>query len=182
MTRGLVRYQREGDFHFVTFSCFGRRSFLEAPASRDLFERALETMRVRDGFAVSGYVVMPEHVHLLVSEPKDLVLATALQALKLSVSVKSSQRPFWQRRYYDFNVFRAEKWWEKLNYIHQNPVRRSLARSAEEWAWSSARHYVTGEVGAVEIESEMTAARRDRAVVETHVSEARRGAPGLVVG
>ena len=181
MTRGLVRYQRDGDFHFVTFSCFGRRSFLETPGSCDLFERALETMRVRYEFAVSGYVVMPEHVHLLVSEPREVVLAAALQALKLSVAVKSSQRPFWQKRYYDFNVFRMGKWWEKLNYIHENPVRRGLVTSAEEWAWSSARHYVTGEVGTVEIESEITAARRDRVVVRTHVSEARRGAPDLVV-
>ena len=138
-------------------------------------------MRVRYRFVVSGYVVMPEHVHLLVSEPSEVVLATALQALKLSVAVKSSQRPFWQKRYYDFNVFTEEKWWEKLNYMHENPVRRGLVRSAPEWAWSSAHHYATGEVGSVEIESEVTAARRDRAVVGTHVSEARRGAPDSVV-
>ena len=131
-------------------------------------------MRVRYGYTVSGYAVMPEHVHLLLSEPKeDALLATALQALKLSVAVKSSQRPFWQKRYYDFNVFTAEKWWEKLNYIHENPVRRGMVRSAPEWAWSSARHYITGEVGPVEIESEMTASLRDRVGVETHVSEAR---------
>lgn len=72
-----------------------------------------------------------------------------------------------------------EKWFEKLNYIHENPVRRGLMKSAPDWVGSSARHYATGEVGTVEIESEMTAARRDRAMVETHVSEARRGAPAL---
>ena len=148
---------------------------------RGLFERALETMRVRYEFAVSGYVVMPEHVHLLVSEPKEVVLATAFQALKLSVAVKSSQRPFWQKRYYDFNVFTAEKWWEKLNSIHENPVRRGLVKSAPEWAWSSARHSVTGQIRTVEIESEMTVARREREALGTHVSEARRGAPDLVV-
>ena len=181
MTRGLLRYQRDGHFHFVTFSCRERKPYLATTIARNLFVRALEVMRVRYGFVVSGYVVMPEHVHLLVSEPREAVLATALQALKLSVSVQSSQRPFWQKRYYDFNVFTAEKWWEKLNYIHENPVRRGLVRSASEWTWSSARHYRTGEVGEVEIESEMTAARRERAGVGTHVSEARRGAPGSVV-
>ena len=182
MTRGLVRYQRDGHFHFVTFSCYGRRPYLATAAARDEFERALETMRLRYEFAVSGYVVMPEYVHLLVSEPKTVLLATALQAVKLSVAVRAFERPFWQKRYYDFNVFTMDKWFEKLNYVHQNPVRRGLVKRAADWGWSSARHYVTGEVGVVEIESEMTAARRDRGLVGTHVSEARRGAPGFVVG
>lgn len=157
---------------FVTFSCYQWRPYLAIPAARDGFERALERMRVRYEFAVSGYVVMPEHVHLLVSEPKTIPLATALQAVKLSVVVKSSERPFWQKRYYDFNVFTMKKWSEKLNYIHQNPVRRGLVGEAAAWDWSSARHYGTGEVGTVEIESEMTAARRERDLVEAHASEA----------
>jgi len=72
---------------------------------RSLFERSLEAMRLRYDFVVAGYVVMPEPVHLLVSEPKRAFLGKALQALKLSVSVQSKQRPFWQARYYDFNVF-----------------------------------------------------------------------------
>ena len=182
MTRGLVRYQRDGHFHFLTFSCHGRRPYLATAAARDGFEWALETMRLRYEFAVSGYVVMPEHVHLLVGEPKAVPLATALQAVKLSVAVKRPERPFWQKRYYDFNVFTSEKWFEKLKYIHQNPVRRGLAREAAAWDWSSARHYSTGQVGAVEIESEMTAARRERGLVESHVSDARRGAPLFVAG
>jgi putative transposase len=61
-------------------------------------------MRRRYEFVVCGYVVMPEHVHLLVSELKKALLSKAIQALKLSVSVQSRERPFWQARYYDFNV------------------------------------------------------------------------------
>ena len=106
---------------------------------------------------------MPEHVHLLVSEPKDALLAKALQALKLSVSVQSQQRPFWQRRYYDFNVFTYDKRTEKLRYMHRNPVKRGLAAEPGDWAWSSYRHYAKGLRGTVEIESDWTAARRDRA-------------------
>lgn len=120
---------------------------------------------------------MPEHVHLLVSEPRKAVLAEALQALKLSVSVQSAERPFRQKRYYDFNVFSAAKRVEKLNYRHESPVTRGLVGFAENWRWSSARHWLTGEVGIVEIELDWTAVRRDRALVETHVSEARRRAP-----
>jgi len=54
---------------------------------------------------VIGYVVMPEHVHLLVNEPKVVSLDRVIQALKLSVSVREKERPFWQARYYYFNVF-----------------------------------------------------------------------------
>jgi putative transposase len=146
---------------------------------RTLFEDALERMRLRYGFCVVGYVVMPEHVHLLVSEPETGVLADALKALKLSVTLRSSERPFWSARYYDFNVFTEKKQIEKLRYIHRNPVARGLVGAPGDWVWSSFLHYADGVVGTVEIESEWTAARRDRAAAETHVRESGRGAPGL---
>jgi len=109
MTKGLIRYQQCGCFHCLTFSCYGRRPYLGTGAARSLFERSFEAMRHRYALVVSGYVMMPEHVHLMVSEPKDTVLSKAIQALKLSVSVQSRERPFWQPRYYDFNVHNEEK-------------------------------------------------------------------------
>jgi putative transposase len=133
---------------------------LGARGARDLFESALERIRLRYPLVVTGYVVMPEHVHLLLSEPRKSVLARSIQALKLSVSKRSSQNPFWQARYYDFNVWSAEKVTEKLNYMHRNPVVRGLVDKPEDWAWSSYRHYATGERGTVEIESFWTAAKR----------------------
>ena len=153
MAKGLVRYQQAGDLHFVTFSCSGRRPFLAIPTARNIFERSLEAMRRRYDFVVCGYVVMPEHVHLLVSEPKKAILSKAIQALKLSVSVQSKERPFWQPRYYDFNVHNEEKRVEKLRYMHRNPVVRGLVEKPEDWAWSSFRHYSMGEIGTVRIES-----------------------------
>ncbi len=153
MTKGLVRYQQAGDLHFITFSCSGRRPFLATPAARVVFERSLETMRIRYQFFVLGYVVMPEHVHLLVSEPKNAALSKAMQALKLSVAVQRSERPFWQARYYDFNVFTDRKRVEKLKYMHRNPVKRGLVAEPDAWAWSSFRHYSMGEIGTVGIES-----------------------------
>jgi putative transposase len=133
-------------------------------------------MRIRYDFVVCGYVVMPEHVHLLVSEAKKALLSKAIQALKLSVSVQSVERPFWQKRYYDFNVYTERKRVEKLRYKHRNPGKRSFAAKPEDWPWSSFRHYAFGKVGRVETESDWTATRRNRAVT-SHVSEARRGAP-----
>ena len=93
MAHNLVRYQSTGDCHFVTFSCYRRQPYLDSLFARQLFERSLETIRVRYDFCVFGYVVMPEHVHLLVSEPKRAILAKAIQALKLSVAVQSRERP-----------------------------------------------------------------------------------------
>jgi len=166
MTRGLVRYQQAGQLHFVTFSCYGRRPYLASRAAKELFESALEEMRCRYGFAVLGYVVMPEHVHLLVNEPPDCELCRALQALKLSVSVRRRERPFWLRRYYDFNVFSAKKTTEKLEYLHRNPVTRGLVVNPEDWEWSSFRHYATGMEGTVEIESFWTGWKRDHGSLE----------------
>ena len=66
-------------------------------------------------------------------------------------------------RYYDFNVWSHRKFIEKLRYIHRNPVERGLVAGPEQWAWSSFRHYLTGDRGPVEIESHWTARIRERA-------------------
>ena len=177
MTKGLIRYQQAGGFHFITFSCYHRLPYLRTCAARDLFEQSLETMRIRYEFVVCGYVVMPEHVHLLVNEPKRAILSKAIQALKLSVSVQRKERPFWQARYYDFNVHNESKRVEKLRYMHRNPVKRGLVSEPQQWLWSSFGHYKTGIAGKVEIESFWTAAGRE-AFIQSQVSKARPGAPG----
>jgi putative transposase len=157
MDHGLVRYQHTGHQHFITFSCFHRKPWLGSASARDLFEQSLERIRVCYGFIVVAYVVMLEHVHLLVTEPEGATLATAIQALNISVARQQEQRPFWLARYYDFNVFTERKRIEKMKYIHRNPVARGLVERAEDWAWSSYRHYLTGDRGRVEIESWWTA-------------------------
>jgi putative transposase len=109
---------------------------------------------------------MPEHVHMLVSEPELSSLAIALQALKQSVSRTLALRraeSFWQARYYDFNVWTENKHVEKLRYIHRNPVVRGLVERPEQWDWSSFPHHATGEEGNVEIESRWTARLREQA-------------------
>ncbi len=121
---------------------------------------------------------MPEHVHLLVNEPKVASLDRVIQAVKLSVSVREKERPFWQARYYDFNVFSTSKQIEKLRYMHRNPVARGVVAKPEDWAWSSFRHYATGLEGTVEIESFWTQRSRENGR-PSQVSEARPGAPTL---
>jgi hypothetical protein len=89
----------------------------------------------------------------LVSEPRLDLLAVALQGLKLSVARRTRKRPFWQARYYDFNVFSEEKRLEKLGYMHWNPMKRGLVDRPEDWRWSSCRFYQTGERGRLTIDS-----------------------------
>jgi len=96
-------------------------------------------------------------------------LSKAVQALKLSVAVQREQRPFWQARYYDFNVFTTQKHIEKLKYIHRTPVTRGLVEKPEEWPWSSYNHDLTGAIGTVEIESWWTGTRRASGLAETHI-------------
>jgi len=163
MPKGLVRYQQCECLHFLTFSCYRRQPLLDNSTACDVFERELEAVRIQYGFLVAGYVLMPEHVHLLVGEPHQSSLSVALQVLKQQTSRILRQRgsvQFWQRRYYDFNVHSDEKRVEKLKYMHRNPVKRGLVEKPEDWPWSSFRHYATGHIGVVEIESEWTAFRR----------------------
>ena len=153
MPNYFLRFQQSGDLHFITFSCHDRRPYLNTPTTRDLFEQSLETIPTRYRFSITGYVVMPEHVHLLLSEPHEAPLATAIQALKLSVTKQTTQRPFWQKRYYDFNVFSESKRIEKLRYLHRNPVTRCLVAEPDQWPWSSFNQWRTGQPGIVTIDT-----------------------------
>ncbi len=177
MTEGLHRFYGGNDVHFLTFSCYHRQPFFRNKTYCDLFLKILERVRRRYRLVVLGYVVMPEHVHLLVSEPQRDTLSTAVQALKLGLvrslvhgtdpmSRKngetwgtpssgtpglSASRRFWQARFYDFNVWTEQKRIEKLRYIHRNPVTRGLVASPDEWRWSSFRWYLKREPGPVRI-------------------------------
>jgi len=138
---------------------------LTTDESRRTFEAALERVRSTYKLRVYAYVIMPEHVHLLLSEPERGILSDALKSLKQGVSRRliGKAQHFWQKRYYDFNIRNYPQFIEKVKYIHRNPVKRGLCERPEDWEWSSFRHYATGCEGRVEIESEWTARKRERA-------------------
>jgi putative transposase len=173
MPEGLKRYYGRGDLHFVTFSCYRRLPLLGSKRARGLLVRELARVRLEYGFRLAGYVVMPNHVHLLMGEPAKGTVSTALQMLKQRVSRTMRKRKkrgregqltfafgaegekarsFWQARFYDFNVYSRGKIKEKLNYMHANPVIRKLVKHAKDWPWSSWSQYMTGEKGLLEID------------------------------
>jgi putative transposase len=169
MPANLHRYYGAGYSHFITTSCYQRRPLLGTPSSRDLFLEVMEEIRQRHQFVVVGYVVMPEHVHLLFTEPERGNPSLALAALKQTFAHRLLRElrartvaqtdalwstpivvgHVWQRRSYDFVVFTERKRVEKLRHMHRNPVQRGLVLKPEEWLWSSFRHYAYGERGPV---------------------------------
>jgi len=172
------RFQHQRCLHFITFSCYRRGKLLDTPAARETFEKDLERVRGWYGSYITGYVVMPEHVHLLISEPERKELSVVVQMLKQITSHKlgTPDLPrYWQVRYYDFPVWSEKKRIEKLRYLHRNPVTRGLVNAPGDWEWSSFRQWSTGCDGRVEIESQWTARKRERmgivpTVTRTHPS------------
>ena len=132
MPWGLKRFQQTRQIHFLTFSCYHRQPKFTNASACETFVDALERGRQNYNLCVYGYIVMPEHVHLLVNEPERSTLAQAIKSLKQGVARRLALRAedsFWQARYYDFNVWSEKKFVEKLRYIHRNPVRRGLVCS-----------------------------------------------------
>jgi putative transposase len=131
----------------------------------------LERVRRRYRLVVIAYVVMPEHFHLLITEPQIGDPSVVMQALKIGFARRmlaemarsqvskgarpgapsSTTRHVWQARFYDFNVYTERKRIEKLRYIHRNPVERGLVAEPGQWLWSSFRAYMYGEVGLVRV-------------------------------
>ena len=125
MTIGLNRFYGGHDLHFITGSCYRRRPELGTASRRDLFLRLLEEARQRYQFVVYGYVVMPEHFHLLISEPEKGNPSLVMKVIKQRFAQKINRRrrrssaqmvlwplerrPLWQKRFYDFNVWSHRK-------------------------------------------------------------------------
>ena len=157
MPRGLERRYGFGHLHFITCSCYRRLPFLRSARARDRFVQVVGEVRANFGFALVGYVVMPEHVHLLIGEPSGATPSDVMRELKQAVAFAllpsdgtygpgrgqpKQQRRFWQPRFYDFNVWSRKKKNEKLHYMHMNPVKRGLVRNPKDWPWSSYRAYM----------------------------------------
>ncbi len=173
MPRRLLRKNNTGHLHFITTSCYHRIAILSKASRRSLFLEIFEQVRRSYKFIVVGYVVMPEHIHLLISEPERGNISTVMQVLKQRFArsvlrewrsrVSSEQGNLWgaldaghvwQKRFYDFLVLSEKKKAEKLGYIHRNPVRRGLVLEPGQWRWSSYRFYAFQELGPVFIDQE----------------------------
>jgi putative transposase len=158
----LHRYEVPGDLRFLTFSCFNRIPLFNNDAIKDLFVKELERTRPLFEFKLYAWVIMPEHVHLLLKPklpefPVKDVLAELkgqfsgrvlrrwrkLKApiLKRIVDSDGKQRFWLPGGGHDRNIYTADELEEKINYVHHNPVKRGLVKYATDWRWGSARWY-----------------------------------------
>ena len=172
MIRHPIRHYGRGHLHFITFSCYRRLPLLRSVRAKNAFVRILAEVRERYDFSLVGFVVMPEHVHLLIGEPTRGTPSTVIQVLKQRVSRRlrrtglapadqlqfafsQNTRPlprFWQLRFYDFNVWSLKKRVEKLHYMHMNPLKRKLVAHPKQWPWSSFLFYSKGHSGLIRID------------------------------
>jgi len=165
MPKRLKRLVGQGDLHFITFCCYQRRPLLGSAHVRTLAAKILGEVRSRFSFPLIGFVFMPDHVHMLIGESSLALPPKILQVFKQRLSRKmrgkkrvpkgqlalhfrgdaAGPRRFWQRRYYDFNVYSRAKVLEKLHYMHSNPVREGVVRHPGNWPWSSWCFYYRGQ-------------------------------------
>jgi putative transposase len=159
------RYNEPGQARELTFSCYRHYPFLSRERTREWSREALEAARVQFRFQLWAYVLMPEHVHLLVypADGPDQV-SRFMQRLKEPVARKAiaylrANAPGWLPRLtvregarvrhrfwqpgggYDSNITSSATLRSMIDYIHANPVRRGLVPQAEQWEWSSARWF-----------------------------------------
>ncbi len=159
----LKHYNDPCSVRFITFACYHHLSLLHSDFAKKCFLTHLEKNRVKFGYKLLAYVVMPNHVHLLLQTPEKLNLGRAMGDLKSRTAteilanlklinsqilkkliVKRDGRmkyAFWQRRCYDHNCRDRESVIEKINYCHNNPVKKGLAVAAGDYSWSSCGWY-----------------------------------------
>ena len=155
------RVHGEGTYaHYVTFSCYKRRRFLNPDVCKRVVIGTLGSQLAQQKGICCGFVIMLDHVHAVVWFPEEEQISRCMDKWKELTSKQIAslyQRqfpaywrklpggdPIWQARYYGFNVFTERKLREKVEYMHNNPVRAGLVREACEWPWSSARFWLQG--------------------------------------
>ena len=171
----LKHYDKLGTARFITFSCHRRMNlFLDSGTFR-LFLKSIDRVRQKYHFQLLGYVVMPNHVHLVIYPEKELALGRVIGELKAhsafhiinqwksrhkevlnqleAIRNKRSVYALWQRRCYDHNCRTIEVVREKIIYCHNNPVRAELVSDPGEWRWSSYRWYLGNRSGPIEIDA-----------------------------
>jgi putative transposase len=165
MPRGQKQVYGKGELHFITCTCFRRQPKLGVEKHRDLFVQLLEEIRVKFRFNVVGYVVMPTNFHLLMSEPGIDTADNSIQMLRqrygrrYNTSARTDEQ-VWETPYADVHVFDADHIAERLNFMHQAPVKAGLVETATDWEWSSARSYAGLPEGVVTVVPAFATAKR----------------------
>jgi putative transposase len=128
--------------YFINFSTFQRRRFFDVESYARLFLKTMYGYRRQGRFRLHAFVLMPDHVHLLITPAADITLERAIQFVKggysHAVGIEISSREIWQKGFTDHRIRDAQDFAGHRVYIHQNPVLAKLVERAEEYRYSSA--------------------------------------------
>ncbi len=130
--------------YFITASAYMHQNLFQRTEITDLLLATLFRYRDAGEFTVHEFVVMPNHIHLLISVDDDHAVGRAIQMVKGGFSHAVGQaglklKAVWQPSYYEHRVRDEDEYERMRNYIHQNPVRRGLSDRAIDYPYSSAR-------------------------------------------
>ncbi len=152
----LRHFDDLGTARFVTFTCYRRHRYLVTTPARTILLQGLVHLRMQRHIQILGWVLMPEHVHLVLLPPDGLSLGDAIGRFKSWTARQILSAPefrgvvlrrndgspaLWQRRCYDHNCRHPQVARQKIEYCHQNPVRRGLVDHPSKWPWSSYNWY-----------------------------------------
>ena len=125
--------------YFVTSATYNRKSLFQVTANAELFLDTLQQYRRAGHYKLHAFVVMPDHIHLLITPGENSSLERAIGFIKGGFSHRlTSKFPVWQRGFTQHLVRDPDDFKTKKNYIHQNPVRARIVESAEMYLYSSA--------------------------------------------
>jgi putative transposase len=129
--------------YFVTFSTWQRRRLFVVENYVRIFLQTLYRYRREGRYCLHAFVVMPEHVHLLLTPALDVTLEHAVQLVKggYSYTLGSTlgrKREIWQRGFTDHRIRDGQDLMNHVNYIHNNPAERNLVTDPSEYRYSSA--------------------------------------------
>ncbi len=145
MTRQARIYFQKAVYH-VTIRGNNRQNILEDDKDKAVFLDCLKKFKVRFGFKLYAFVIMDNHVHLIIEANSAVNISKIMQAITLSYSVKFRKKYsysgyVWQGRFKS-NVIDGDRYIvECINYIHHNPIRANMVSDPEDYSWSSWNFY-----------------------------------------
>ena len=125
---------------FITAVAANRRRLFQTDVNANLFLQLLNDDRAKGRYAIHAFVLMPDHIHLLLTPAPDISIEKAMQFIKGGFSFRlKSKWPVWEDSFKKLRMTDRESYETHRDYIHENPVRAHLCAHPEEFPFSSAR-------------------------------------------
>ena len=168
-------FKQDNAGYFITTVTRNFIPLINHPKVRDIIYHSIEFLKNKYGYKLIGYCLMPDHIHLLIQADDELDISKVMADFKrftakqiyryfdenkdnywLSIlktgAYKGQNYSVWQETFRSEVIYTEKFLMQKLDYLHQNPVRRNLVENAVDWQYSSAKFYYLGKVGNIKID------------------------------